>query len=88
MPDFTTAAAIAIFVATYVIVALGRMPVYRIDRAGVALLGGALMVGTGVLTMQEAYRAVDISTVTLLCSCSQSWPFHGLKARPSGLRRP
>jgi Na+/H+ antiporter NhaD/arsenite permease-like protein len=66
MPEFTTAVAVAIFAATYVIVALGKVPVYRIDRAGAALLGGSLMVGTGVLSLDEAYRAVDLNTITLL----------------------
>ncbi len=66
MLDFSALAAVAIFVATYVVVALGKIPVYRIDRAGAALLGGALMVGTGVLTIEEAYRAIDLGTVTLL----------------------
>ncbi len=32
MPDFTTAVAVAIFAATCVIVALGKIPVFRIDR--------------------------------------------------------
>ncbi|HEY2755884.1 MAG TPA: anion transporter [Pseudolabrys sp.] len=66
MPELTTAVAVAIFAATYVIVALGKVPVYRIDRAGAALLGGSLMVGAGVLSLDEAYRAVDLNTITLL----------------------
>jgi Na+/H+ antiporter NhaD/arsenite permease-like protein len=66
MSDFNASAAVAIFVATYAIVALGKIPVYRIDRAGAALLGGALMVGTGVLTIEEAFRAIDLGTITLL----------------------
>ncbi len=66
MPDITSAIAVAIFAATYVIVALGKIPVYRIDRAGAALLGGSLMVAAGVLTLDEAYRAVDLNTITLL----------------------
>lgn len=66
MSDFTITAALAIFAATYVIVALGKIPVYRIDRAGAALLGGSLMVGFGVLSLEEAYRAVDFNTITLL----------------------
>src|SRR6266403_3789088 len=39
---------------------------YRIDRAGAALLGGSLMLVIGVLTPQEAYRAIDFDTITLL----------------------
>jgi Na+/H+ antiporter NhaD/arsenite permease-like protein len=66
MSDLTTVAAVAIFAATYVIVAVGKIPVYRIDRAGAALLGGSLMVGAGVLSLEEAYRAVDLNTITLL----------------------
>ncbi len=66
MPDLTTAIAVAIFAATYAVVAVGKVPIYRIDRAGAALLGGSLMVATGVLTMQEAYRAVSLDTITLL----------------------
>jgi Na+/H+ antiporter NhaD/arsenite permease-like protein len=66
MPDLTLIAAVAIFAATYAFVAVGKIPLYRIDRAGAALLGGSLMVGTGVLTAEEAYRAVDLNTITLL----------------------
>jgi Na+/H+ antiporter NhaD/arsenite permease-like protein len=66
MPETTSAAAWLIFLATYVVVALGKIPVYRIDRAGAALLGGSLMVATGVLSLEEAYRAVDFNTIVLL----------------------
>jgi Na+/H+ antiporter NhaD/arsenite permease-like protein len=66
MPSFATIAAALIFVATYVILAIGKIPVYRIDRAGAALLGGSLMVGVGVLSAEEAYRAIDFDTITLL----------------------
>jgi Na+/H+ antiporter NhaD/arsenite permease-like protein len=55
-----------IFAATYLIVALGRLPFLRLDRAGAALLGAALMVATGTLSLDEAYRAVDFGTITLL----------------------
>jgi Na+/H+ antiporter NhaD/arsenite permease-like protein len=66
MSDTTIIAAWLIFLATYIVVALGKIPVYRIDRAGAALLGGGLMVGTGVLSLDQAYRAVDFNTITLL----------------------
>jgi Na+/H+ antiporter NhaD/arsenite permease-like protein len=49
-----------------VVVAIGKLPVYRIDRSGAALLGGSLMVGIGVLSAEEAYRAVNFDTITLL----------------------
>ena len=58
--------AILIFVATYAVIALGRAPWLRIDRAGAALLGGSLMVAVGVLTPDEAWAAIDASTLLLL----------------------
>src|SRR5215813_8867645 len=66
MHEITVIAAMVIFIATYAVVAIGKVPVYRIDRAGAALLGGSLMVATGVLTLDEAYRAIDFDTITLL----------------------
>jgi Na+/H+ antiporter NhaD/arsenite permease-like protein len=62
----TTIAAVAIFVATYTVLAIGKIPVYRIDRAGAALLGASLMVGTGVLSAEEAYAAFNFDTIILL----------------------
>lgn len=66
MLEPTTLAAIVIFAATYAFIAIGKIPVYHIDRAGAALLGGSLMVGAGVMSVEEAYRAIDFDTITLL----------------------
>jgi Na+/H+ antiporter NhaD/arsenite permease-like protein len=66
MSETTIAAAWIIFIATYAVLALGKIPVYRIDRTGAALLGGSLMVATGVLSLEEAYRAVDFNTIVQL----------------------
>ena len=46
--------------------ALGRIPGLRLDRAGVALTGAAMMMAVGALTPQEAYRAIDLDTIVLL----------------------
>ena len=64
--DLPRAAAIAIFAATYLVLAIGRLPGSRLDRAGAALLGASLMVAIGALTTEEAYRAIDLDTITLL----------------------
>src|SRR5258708_5764787 len=61
-----TIAAIAIFLATYVVIALGRLPGFRLDRAGAALIGASLMVAANALTIEEAYRAIDLDTIVLL----------------------
>ncbi|TIS63119.1 MAG: anion transporter, partial [Mesorhizobium sp.] len=41
---WTGAGALFILVATYAGVAVGRIPGFRLDRAGIALLGGAAMI--------------------------------------------
>ncbi len=59
-------AAILIFAATYLVLAIGRFPGLRIDRAGAAIVGASLMVAAGVLRFDEALRAVDWTTIVLL----------------------
>jgi Na+/H+ antiporter NhaD/arsenite permease-like protein len=59
-------AAAVIFAACYLALAIGEIPGLSIDRAGVALVGAALMVAAGVLTPEAAYRAIDLDTITLL----------------------
>ena len=49
-------AAAVIFAASYVALAIGRVPGLAIDRAGVALVGASLMVASGALPPDEAYN--------------------------------
>lgn len=58
--------ALTIFLATYLVMAIGGMPGLRIDRTGAAIIGASLMIGFGVLTFDEAVRAIDHSTLVLL----------------------
>jgi Na+/H+ antiporter NhaD/arsenite permease-like protein len=58
--------ALIVFLCTYAVVALGRLPGLRLDRAGAALIGASLMVGSGALSLDEAYRAIDLNTIVLL----------------------
>jgi Na+/H+ antiporter NhaD/arsenite permease-like protein len=58
--------ALAIFAGTYLVMALGRLPGFRVDRTGAALIGAALMVAANVLTIQEAWAAINYDTVILL----------------------
>jgi len=55
-----------IFVLTYAGISLGRIPGLRLDRAGIALTGAALMMAVGAITPEEAYRAVNLDTLALL----------------------
>src|SRR3981081_2699947 len=59
-------AAGVIFVGSYLALALGRIPGLSIDRAGIALVGAGLMVASGALPLEDAYKAVDLDTITLL----------------------
>jgi Na+/H+ antiporter NhaD/arsenite permease-like protein len=59
-------AAGVIFAASYLALAIGRIPGLSIDRAGIALVGAGLMVASGALTLEDAYKAVDFDTITLL----------------------
>jgi Na+/H+ antiporter NhaD/arsenite permease-like protein len=64
---FPTAIATAIiFILTYAGISLGRFPGLRLDRAGIALTGAALMMAVGAITPEEAYRAVNLDTLALL----------------------
>jgi Na+/H+ antiporter NhaD/arsenite permease-like protein len=64
--DAQSVAAATIFAASYLALAVGRIPGLAIDRAGVALVGACLMVAGGALPLAEAYKAVDLDTLTLL----------------------
>jgi Na+/H+ antiporter NhaD/arsenite permease-like protein len=57
---------VLIFVGTYLVLALGRLPGFRVDRTGAAIIGASLMVGLGVLSLEEAYQAIDFDTIILL----------------------
>jgi Na+/H+ antiporter NhaD/arsenite permease-like protein len=65
-PGSLVLVAALIFAATYLVIAMGRLPGLRLDRTGAALLGASLMVASGTLSLEEAYRAVDLETLALL----------------------
>jgi Na+/H+ antiporter NhaD/arsenite permease-like protein len=54
------------FSLTYLGLALGRLPGLRTDRAGIALVGAAGVLACGLLSFEEAVRAVDFATIALL----------------------
>jgi Na+/H+ antiporter NhaD/arsenite permease-like protein len=55
-----------IFAAVYFGMALGRPPGLVIDRAGMALLGAALMLATGAIDVSAAWGTIDVDTILLL----------------------
>src|SRR5262249_5236862 len=58
--------ALTIFTGAYVGLSLGRLPPFRIDRTGVAIVGATAMVVAGVLDWNAAVAAVDTRTLVLL----------------------
>jgi Na+/H+ antiporter NhaD/arsenite permease-like protein len=58
--------ALAIFAGAYVGLSLGRLPPFRMDRTGVAIVGATAMVVAGVLDWNAAVAAVDAHTLVLL----------------------
>ncbi len=47
-------------------VAVGRYPVLKMNRASIALVGATVLLAGGVLTLDQAYHAVDWNTIVLL----------------------
>ncbi|QQE12849.1 anion transporter [Planctomycetota bacterium] len=61
-----TAAVITIFILVYIGMILGRIPFLRVDRTGIALLGAVAMLLTNELSVNNAWKSVDASTIFLL----------------------
>jgi Na+/H+ antiporter NhaD/arsenite permease-like protein len=59
-------AAILIFLAVYLVLALGRLPGLRVDRTGACIIGASLMIAFGVLDLDQAYAAINYDTIILL----------------------
>ena len=57
-----------IFTITYAGMALGKVPRLRMDRAGIAFVGAAAMLATGVITLGQATApdSIDYETIFLL----------------------
>ena len=68
LPWYTDAVltALNIFIITYVFIGLRQIPRVHIDRPAGALVGAVLMVVFGVLTLDQAFSAVDLHTLLLL----------------------
>nr|WP_211175925.1 anion transporter [Brasilonema sp. UFV-L1] len=53
---------------TYLGLALGYLPGLRMNRATIALVGSAFLIALGVLSLQEAWDAIDATTIVFLLS--------------------
>jgi Na+/H+ antiporter NhaD/arsenite permease-like protein len=59
-------AAILIFLGVYLVLAIGRLPGFRVDRTGACIIGASLMIAFGVLDFEQAYAAIHYDTIILL----------------------
>lgn len=55
-----------IFLLTYMVIAIGYLPGFRIDRTGAALLGAIAMIATSSIGFDRAWDIVDFGTLALL----------------------
>jgi Na+/H+ antiporter NhaD/arsenite permease-like protein len=55
-----------IFAITYALISGRQLKILPLNRPAAALLGAVLMVSTGVMTPERAYRAVNYDTIVLL----------------------
>lgn len=59
-------AGLAIFAATYILIAVQRLPFIHLNRPAASLVGAVAMVVAGVLTPQQAYAAIDLDVIVFL----------------------
>ncbi|MEZ4677189.1 MAG: anion transporter [Caldilineaceae bacterium] len=58
--------ALCLIALTIIGVAVGRYPLLRMNRATIALAGATGLVLLGAITLDDAYQALDLNTLTLL----------------------
>jgi Na+/H+ antiporter NhaD/arsenite permease-like protein len=68
LSDARILAAYVIFLASYVVFALGKFPGLKIDRTGAAIIGAVGMVAFRIVRPGEALHFIDFSTIVLLFS--------------------
>ncbi|HYM79669.1 MAG TPA: anion transporter [Candidatus Dormibacteraeota bacterium] len=68
MSDLMTIGTYSVFIASYVVFALGKFPGMKIDRPGAAIIGAVLMFTTGAVRANNALHLVHFGTVVLLFS--------------------
>jgi Na+/H+ antiporter NhaD/arsenite permease-like protein len=57
---------LAVFAATYLLIAVQRLPFVHLNRPAASLLGAVGMVVFGVITLQQAYAAIDLDVIVFL----------------------
>src|SRR5260370_15732142 len=68
MSELATIATYSVFVASYLVFALGKFPGMKIDRPGAAIIGAVLMFMLGAVRVENALRLIHFGTIVLLFS--------------------
>ncbi len=68
LSEIRLAAAYAMFLASYLVFAIGKFPGLKIDRPGMGIVGAVLMVVFRIVGPADALRFIDFSTLVLLFS--------------------
>lgn len=64
--SWTQIAGAVVIIVTLIGVAVGGLPALKMNRATIALVGATFLVALGVISLNQAYRAVDWNTIVLL----------------------
>lgn len=57
-----------VFLITYLVMALGRLPGTRINRTGIALIGAMVLLGGGIVPLQNVEKLVELPVLLTLFS--------------------
>ncbi|HEV8382267.1 MAG TPA: anion transporter [Gemmatimonadales bacterium] len=57
---------LTVFAATYLLIAVQRLPFVHLNRPAASLLGAVAMVVFGVITLPQAYAAIDLNVIVFL----------------------
>lgn len=58
--------ALAVFLLVYVAMGVGRLPGFKVDRTGAAIVGALVLMASGRISPEAAWTAIDYRTVGLL----------------------
>ncbi len=68
MSELATISTYSVFIASYVVFALGKFPGMKIDRPGAAIIGAVLMFMTGAVRVDNSLHLIHFGTIVLLFS--------------------
>src|SRR5712691_3284095 len=68
MSDLAILGTYSVFIASYIVFALGKFPGMKIDRPGAAIIGAVLMFMTRAVRVDDALHLIHFGTVVLLFS--------------------